>query len=224
MRPHSTLQMLWYPSAAEDRIGSRCKSLDLPWKCLLFLYLALRAPDQGLHKCAKTHLLDSGYSDFKRYMSQSKAEASLEHRIAKSLPWCSVQNSKWREREREVYSFSQISTSVSRATITIGTHDNEGYLDRNSNPDTTSLLPIIHSFDLSSARSRENPEPHKTTWEKASPQALRPSPPHCLRDRVKNSIIRKPSGKNVWSEKRLVPCENLQAARVDIGASQHGAS
>ena len=81
------------------------------------------------------------------------------------------------EREREVYSFSQISTSVSRATITTGTHDNEGYLDRNSNPDTTSLLPIIHSFDLSSARSRENPEPHKTTWEKASPQSLRPSPP-----------------------------------------------
>ena len=82
-----------------------------------------------------------------------------------------------REREREVYSFSQMSTSVSRATITTRTHDNEGYLDRNSNPDTTSLLPIIHSFDLSSARSRENPEPHKTTWEKASPQALRPSPP-----------------------------------------------
>ena len=109
-----------------------------------------------------------------------------------SFFWCI---GKLREREREVYSFSQISTSVSRATITTGTHDNEGYLDRNSNPDTTSLLPIIHSFDLSSARSRENPEPHKTTWGKASPQALRPSPPHCLRDRVKNSIIRKPSGK-----------------------------
>ena len=87
---------------------------------------------------------------------------------------CKTQNG---EREIEVYSFSQISTSVSRATITTGTHDNEGYLDRNSNPDTTSLLPIIHSLDLSSARSRENPEPHKTTWEKASPQALRPSPP-----------------------------------------------
>ena len=98
--------------------------------------------------------------------------------ILSDLPPC--QDCVEREREREVYSFSQISTSVSRATITTGTHDNEGYLDRNSNPDTTSLLPIIHSFDLSSARSRENPKLHKTTWEKASPQALRPPPPPLL--------------------------------------------
>ena len=215
MRPHSTLQMLWYPSAAEDRIGSRCKSLDLPWKCLLFLYLALRAPDQGLHKCAKTHLLDSWYSDFKRYMSQSKAEASLEHRIAKSLPWCSVQNSKWREREREVYSFSQISTSVSRATITTGTHDNEGYLDRNSNPDTTSLLPIIHSFDLSSARSRENPEHTKPHGKKRRPKPSVHPPRTACETALKTLSSENPVGKTsdqrkAWSHARTSrPSESI---------------
>ena len=121
-----------------------------------------------------------------------------------------------REREREVYSFSQISTSVSRASITTLTYDNEGYLDRNSNPNTTNPLPTIDIFDPSSARSQEYPQRHKTTWEKMLPQApLNPSHTAC-RTALKTLTTENPVGKNGCLEKSLVPCEYLQVTNVNI--------